>query len=203
MSWSMPCAVLSWLVLFAHVPVRADDAEDKAAAVVEKLGGGVTRDPKQPGKPVVEVRFANLGAKADPKELVGHLVQFQRLRVLDLRGIPLNDAGLREVAALKGVTVLLLTPAREPRKPYFSLLTENGVKELAALKELAELDLPGVSLHGAMGKALAELKGLRTLRLPLGGSSVAGAADEGVAALGGLTQLTTLELPVRNVGDGG
>jgi predicted DNA-binding protein (UPF0251 family) len=32
---------------------RAEDAEDKAVALVEKLGGTVTRDAKRPGKPVV------------------------------------------------------------------------------------------------------------------------------------------------------
>lgn len=34
---------------------RADDAEDKAVALVEKLGGTVSRDQKAPGKPVVAV----------------------------------------------------------------------------------------------------------------------------------------------------
>jgi hypothetical protein len=36
-------------------PVRADEAEDKAVAFVEKLGGKVARDEKLPGKPVVRV----------------------------------------------------------------------------------------------------------------------------------------------------
>lgn len=31
-------------------PARADDAEDKAIAVVQGLGGTVTRDEKAPGK---------------------------------------------------------------------------------------------------------------------------------------------------------
>ena len=33
------------------------DAEDKAAAYVVKRGGGVWRDEKAPGKPVVEIWF--------------------------------------------------------------------------------------------------------------------------------------------------
>lgn len=202
MSRMMLCGVLSWLVLFSPVPVRSDDAEDKAVAFVKELKGSVHRDDKQPGKPVVEVHFAGSGVEADPKELVKHLTQFQKLRVLDLRGVLLDDADLREVAALKGVTVLRLTPKRTPIKPYWSLITEKGVKELAALKGLVELDLNGGMLTPEMGKALAELKGLQTLRMPLR-ASVDGSSDEGVIALGGVTQLTTLDLNCRLVTDAG
>jgi hypothetical protein len=46
------------VVLFGLCPsstVRADEAEDKAVAFVEKLGGRATRDEKAPGKPVITV----------------------------------------------------------------------------------------------------------------------------------------------------
>ncbi len=56
MSRLMLCAVA--LVLLAST-ARADEAEDKAVKLVEKLGGRVTRDEKAPGKPVVEVFLAN------------------------------------------------------------------------------------------------------------------------------------------------
>ena len=69
------------VVLVGVAPVRADEAEDKAVSFVEKLRGAVTRDDKQPGKPVVEV---NLG------------------------GTKVTDAGLKELAALKGLTTLHL-----------------------------------------------------------------------------------------------
>ena len=48
----MLCGVVSGLACVRR-PARADDAEDKAVAFVEKLGGEVTRDEKLPGKPVI------------------------------------------------------------------------------------------------------------------------------------------------------
>ena len=39
--------------VFVFGGARADDAEDKAVAFVEKLGGAVARDEKAPGKPVI------------------------------------------------------------------------------------------------------------------------------------------------------
>jgi internalin A len=53
MSRLMLCGVVAWLTLSSSAPVRADDVEDKVIALVEKLGGTITRDDKQPGKPVV------------------------------------------------------------------------------------------------------------------------------------------------------
>ncbi len=55
MSRMLASFVLAGGVLAIVSPVRADDAEDKAAALAEKLGGKVTRDDKSPGKPVVIV----------------------------------------------------------------------------------------------------------------------------------------------------
>jgi hypothetical protein len=51
---------LATLLLFSSIlascpAVRADEAEDKAVALVKKLGGKVTRDDQQPGHPVVTV----------------------------------------------------------------------------------------------------------------------------------------------------
>ena len=47
----MLCGVMSWLAIGPAAPLRADDAEDKAVALVEGLGGKTTRDPKRSGKP--------------------------------------------------------------------------------------------------------------------------------------------------------
>lgn len=81
MSRSMLCCAVSWLLLSSFAPVRADDAEDKAVAVVEKMGGKITRDEKLPGKPVVAT---------------------------DLFGPKVTDAGLKELAPLKNLTTLSL-----------------------------------------------------------------------------------------------
>ena len=83
---------------------RADDAEDKAVAFVEKLGGEVTRDKKAPGKPVIAVT---------------------------LSGTEVTDAGLKELAALKNLTTLHLGHTQ---------VTDAGLKELQQALPRCEID---------------------------------------------------------------
>lgn len=59
MSRLMLCSILSWSALGSALPVRADDAEDKAEEFFIRLGGDVTRrsrNPSHPG-PVVKVHL--------------------------------------------------------------------------------------------------------------------------------------------------
>ena len=107
---------------------RADDAEDKAVAFVEKLNGTVARDVKVPGNPVVRVNLTN-------KEV--------------------TDTGLKELAALKNLTTLDLEDCRQ--------VTGVGLKELAALKNLPTLRLNGPEVTDAGVKELTALKNLTTL----------------------------------------
>src|SRR5438105_3614571 len=95
------CGVVSCLTLVAPA-ARADDAEDKAVAFVEKLGGKVTRDEKLPGKPVVAVNLRNTFVKdADLKELAA----FKSLTTLDLSGNPgVTDDGMQHLVPLKNLT---------------------------------------------------------------------------------------------------
>ena len=53
MRWFL--GVLAAVVVLSGA-VRADEAD--AVKMVEKLGGKITRDDKQPGKPVVEVNLS-------------------------------------------------------------------------------------------------------------------------------------------------
>ena len=72
------------VVVILSGAARADEAD--AVKVVEKLGGKLTRDDKQPGKPVVEV---NLSLKkvtdADLKQLK-ELKQLASLNLFGCRG---------------------------------------------------------------------------------------------------------------------
>jgi hypothetical protein len=78
-----------------------------------------------------------------------------------------TDAGLKEVAAFKGLALFQLFNGAE--------ITEAGVKELAALTKLQSLDL---SYSGVTDGALKELTGLKELtRLVLTGTKV---TDAGV-----------------------
>jgi internalin A len=58
MSRLMLCGLVSWLVMGSPAARLADDAEDKAVALVNKLGGRAARDDARPGKPVVSVELA-------------------------------------------------------------------------------------------------------------------------------------------------
>ena len=103
----------------------AADAEAKAVAVVERLGGTVTRDEGRPGKPVVEVHLGfSQTADADLKELA----PLKRLQVLALPNTPVTDAGLKNLDALPGLRKLYLNDTG---------VTDAGMKEVARLQGLA------------------------------------------------------------------
>lgn len=106
-------------------------AEDKAAALVVKMGGMVTRDEKQPGKPVVGVHlrdtpFSDLSALAPMTDLVSlnlsktqvtdagmkQLAQFKNLKSLGLRETQITDAGLKELTKVTSLTSLYLGGAQ-------------------------------------------------------------------------------------------
>ena len=89
--------VLVASALVPSAPARADDAEDKAAAFVEKLGGSVTRDEKRPGNPVVRVNLSQ--SKVTDADL-RFLAPLQSVTSLDLSLTGISDAGLKELAAL-------------------------------------------------------------------------------------------------------
>jgi internalin A len=79
-------------VLLGPVGLRADEAA--ALAWVAKQGGTVTRDEKQPGRPVVGVslRYQNV-TDAGLKELA----PLKSLQSLDLRFTKVTDAGVAEL----------------------------------------------------------------------------------------------------------
>ena len=108
---------------------RADDAEDKAVAFVEKLNGSLSRDEKAPGKPVVEVRLS--GTKVTDAGLK-ELAALTKLTRLFLFKTPVTDAGLKELAPLKALTKLDLDDTK---------VTDAGLKELATLTNLTNLFL--------------------------------------------------------------
>jgi hypothetical protein len=75
---------------------------------------------------------------------------------IDLGGTNVTDAGLKELAGLKGLTYLALEGTR---------VTDVGLKELAGLKGLTDLHLGGTKVTDAGLKELVKLKGLSHLDL--------------------------------------
>ena len=121
--------VLTALSLCLCSSVRADDAEDEALALVNKLNGKVTRDVRAPEQPVVAV---DLNFKEITDAGLKELAALKSLTSLDLRFTETTDAGLKELAALKNLTALDLRLTK---------ITDAGLKELAALKNLTTLKL--------------------------------------------------------------
>ena len=73
---------------------RADEAEDKAVAFVEKLGGTVGRNVQAPGKPVLTV---SLRLKPVTDAGLKELAPLKNLTWLNLRETKVTDAGLKEL----------------------------------------------------------------------------------------------------------
>lgn len=75
---------------------RVDEAEDKAVAFVERLGGKVSRNDKAPGRPVVEASL--LFSKLDlMDDVVKELTPLKNLTALDLGGTKVTDVWVKEL----------------------------------------------------------------------------------------------------------
>ena len=101
---------LAAVVLSPCAAARADEAEDRAVAFVEKLGGTVTRDEAAPGKPVDFVSFALTSV---------------------------TDADLKPLAAFKGLTTLSLVTTRV--KLMFAWAVEEELVPVAVHAALARV----------------------------------------------------------------
>jgi internalin A len=108
---------------------------------------------------------------------------------LYLRGAPVTDAVLKELAGLKSLQALTLTGTQ---------VTDAGLKELAGLMALQALDLELTQVTGAGLKELARLKGLQVLCL-----NDAKVTDAGLRELAGLQSLQSLHLDRAPVTDAG
>src|SRR5690348_12286576 len=94
----MSRCVLVSVMLLACGAARADDAEDKALKLVEKLGSKVIRFETKEGKQVVQVdlRFTKVN-DADLEELAA----LTSLTTLNLWETDVSDVGVKELSALK------------------------------------------------------------------------------------------------------
>ena len=129
------------------VPVKTPAAKDptekeKAIAAIVKLGGKVTLDEKQPGKPVVRVIL--YGPEVTDAGLV-HLKGFAKLEELILIGTEVTDAGLVHLKGLTNLKSLALG---------FTEVTDAGLVYLKGLTKLEYLGLCNVKVTEAGEKEL-------------------------------------------------
>jgi hypothetical protein len=133
---------MRWLactaILIAVSAVSASADEASAVAALKKLGAKIKTDDKLPGKPVVEVDLS--GTKVTDAGLK-HLAALKGLWRLDLSGTKVTDAGMKPLTALKGLKELFL--ANNPK------VTDKGLKELTALTGLQRLELSGTKVTNA------------------------------------------------------
>lgn len=198
-------AVWTVVVVSAFGPLpaaRADEAEEKAVALLERQGAKYTRDERLPGRPIVAINYASCSATEEHLKILAAL---PHLRELDLRrahnfyremlpllaefkslttlGLTLNDAWLEHVAKLRHVTTF-----------DFEVIeaTDAGMKMLVPMPGVRTLDLSRTRVTDAGLKELGGLNKLTTFHLPL--ETV---TDEGLKELARLTAITTLHLPHR------
>jgi hypothetical protein len=128
-----------------------DDAQDKAAAEIQKLGGKVDRDSKEAGKPVISV---NLSLTQVSDDAMGQLVNFPKLKRLALNNTPITDAGLEKLKDLKELQKIYLVDTK---------ITDAGLDHLKEIKSLQLLSLVGTQITDAGLEKLKELKDLQML----------------------------------------
>jgi Leucine-rich repeat (LRR) protein len=163
-----------------------EEAEDRAAEALRKLGGQVTRLEQSPGRPVISVNLA--GVKLTDADL-RPLTACPHLQTLDLSRTSVTDAGLAHLTDCIHLMNLNLT---------FTRVTNAGMKSVAQLKRLQTLDLSYTPVGDAGMEHLAGLSRLHTLRLY--GPRV---TDASLAVIGNFTDLTTLHLDDTEVTDAG
>src|SRR5262245_23190006 len=89
---------LALLLLAPPAPAGEEEAEKKALATVERLGGQVIRGESKAGKPVRQV---TLLGKEVTDAAVKDLVGLKELDWLNLNDTKVTDAGLKDVVQLK------------------------------------------------------------------------------------------------------
>ena len=155
----------------------------RAVAEIEKLGGRVTVDETNPGKPVNSVILAGSNVT---DEGLAHVEGLTQLQHLELASTKVTDVGLGH---LKGLTQLLSLNLQ------FTKVSDAGLEHLKGLTNLKSLCLRGTQVTDA---GLEHLKGLTELEtLALGNRKVT------LEHRKRLTELETLALGNTKVTDAG
>ncbi|MFO0823174.1 MAG: hypothetical protein U0792_08645 [Gemmataceae bacterium] len=180
---------------------RADEAEEKAAKVIEATGGKIQRDRGKPGK-VIAVTLGPKAGEAEIKALVG----LKNLLAISLSGGAVTDSAAKEIGTHTTLVQIIATDAKALTDAGVAELgrltnlkqlalsdatgvTAKGLKELAALPNLAEFQFTGGKITDEELKAVGGYKKLTSVIV---GGTKSEATDAGAKTLAGLTELTSL-----------
>lgn len=129
--------VLVLALVGALAGCSAPTPEDRAEALVSKLGGSAARDSRLPGSPIVSVHLRETACTdADLKQLAS----LTELRSLNLSKTPVTDAGIIEVLHFKELKTIAI---RE------TAVTDAGLRVLAQLPHLTSLYMGGAKVTRA------------------------------------------------------
>jgi len=167
-------------------PVDPEVLSRPGVAEICNLGGRVIVEESNPAKPIIGVHLPNASITDDGLSAVQG---WTGVRVLDLSGTKVSDAGLESVRSLKELESLFLP---------FTAVKGPGLKVLAGLPQLRVLDLSKTAITDS---ALESLRGVQSLQvLSLIGVPV---TDEGLKQVACLTRLRRLDLTGTQVTDRG
>jgi hypothetical protein len=158
---------------------------ERVVAQVEKLGGHVKMDDKQPGLMIGIDLHQTRTRDADLEMLHG----MTGLRTLNLYNTLITDAGLAHLTGLTGLQTLHLNE---------TAITNAGLERLRGLSSLRELSLYDTKVSD---DGLRHLAGLTALQnLTLGGKQI---TDQGMKHLAGLKDLRQICLSGTSVTEAG
>src|SRR5262245_3292481 len=127
----MRIALITALVLLGASSGRADDAEDAAVELVNKLGGSVKRDADAV---VTEVILSDTAVGAAGLKAVARL---KGLKTLELNRTQVTDEDISLLRGCANLTNLDLN---------WTKVTDAGLKDIAALPRLTRLALTGTKV---------------------------------------------------------
>jgi hypothetical protein len=158
-------------------PLAEMTKQERITDAIERLGGHVTTDAKQPGSPIIAIDLHQTRVKdAD----LAMLRELPSLRKLNLYGTAVTDAGLEHLSGLVGLQTLHLNG---------TAIGDAGLQHLRSITGLSTLSLYGTRVTDA---GLAHLPTLTNLQnLALGGTAI---TDLGLEHLKGLRELRQLSL---------
>lgn len=150
------------LLSFSQSQANGDDAEDRVRKTIGRAVTKVTRDETRLDKPIVGLALKGPTITQEGLTELASLKSLQELTLIDLDLTEKDMVLVGKLATLEKLTISQVPVGKGANK---AKVTDKGINELAALKNLSELNLNGTAVSGVGLKEFASVKVLKTLRL--------------------------------------